>query len=463
MRCYKCNAVLSESEFCNKCGTDVAMYKKIIRSSEAHYNQGLSKAQARDLTGAADALRRSIKLNKQNINARNLLGLVYFEMGEAVAALSQWVISKNLQPEKNIADNYLNEIKKNASRLETINQTIKKYNQALAYAKQDSHDLAVIQLKKVLNMNPNLIKGYQLLALLYIDNNEHEKAAKQLKKAIAIDKNNPLTLQYLNEVNGVLKEKEKKGEGKAKKVQERPRPKISGDDVIIPPTNYKDTNTGGLTILNVVIGIAIGIAAAWFLMLPAKEKNLSLEYQKNFENMSSQLSNYGVQVSELEREKEELSNQISTLQSEIESYASAPDISTEYEKLLLAMQYYEQGSYLEAAEKLNEIDANFAQSETYAAVYQQIRTDSVARAIRGLYDMGYNQYRNQENYEAALESFQRAYALDANAVDSALLYYMGRCYQRLGDADKGNECMDMVLERFPNDGFAKYAREYKTN
>lgn len=463
MRCYKCNAVLSESEFCNKCGADVAMYKKIIRSSEAHYNQGLSKAQARDLTGAADALRRSIKLNKQNINARNLLGLVYFEMGEAVAALSQWVISKNLQPEKNIADNYLNEIKKNASRLETINQTIKKYNQALAYAKQDSHDLAVIQLKKVLNMNPNLIKGYQLLALLYIDNNEHEKAAKQLKKAIAIDKNNPLTLQYLNEVNGVLKEKEKKGEGKAKKVQERPRPKISGDDVIIPPTNYKDTNTGGLTILNVVIGIAIGIAAAWFLMLPAKEKNLSLEYQKNFENMSSQLSNYGVQVSELEREKEELSNQISTLQSEIESYASAPDISTEYEKLLLAMQYYEQGSYLEAAEKLNEIDANFAQSETYAAVYQQIRTDSVARAIRGLYDMGYNQYRNQENYEAALESFQRAYALDANAVDSALLYYMGRCYQRLGDADKGNECMDMVLERFPNDGFAKYAREYKTN
>ena len=55
--------------------------------------------------------------------------------------------------------------------------------------------MAVIQLKKVLNMNPNLIKGYQLLALLYIDNNEHEKAAKQLKKAIAMEKNNPLTLQ----------------------------------------------------------------------------------------------------------------------------------------------------------------------------------------------------------------------------------------------------------------------------
>ncbi len=463
MRCYKCNAVLSESEFCNKCGTDVAVYKKILRSSEAHYNQGLAKAQARDLSGAADSLRRSVKLNKNNINARNLLGLVYFEMGEAVAALSQWVISKNLQPEKNIADNYLNDIRKNASKLETINQTIKKYNQALTYAKQDSHDLAVIQLKKVLNLNPNMVKGHQLLALLYIHNNEYEKAAKQLKKAIAIDKSNPLTLQYLNEIGEEVKEKEKKAETKPRKVQERPRPSISGDDVIIPPTNYKDTNMGGLTILNVVIGIAIGIAAAWFLMLPAKEKNLSLEYQRNFENMSSQLSGYGVQVSELEREKEELSEKIKSLQAEVDSYASAPDISVAYETLLLAQQYYEQGDYLTAAETLAKVEEGFEQSEAYAAVFQRIRTDSVARAIRDLYDTGYDQYRKQENYEAALSTFQRAFELDPNAVDSALLYYMGRCYQRLGDAEKGNECMDMVLERFPNDGFAKYAREYKTN
>lgn len=461
MRCYKCNAVLSESAFCNKCGVDVAVYKKIIRSSEAYYNQGLSMALARDLTGAADALRRSVKMNKNNTNARNLLGLVYFEMGEAVAALSQWVISKNLQPEKNIADNYLNDIQKNASKLEIINQTIKKYNQALTYAKQGSSDLAVIQLKKVLNLNPNLVKGYQLLALLYIHNQEYDKAAKQLKRAATIDKSNPLTLQYLSEIGGEGKEKESKGEGKP--VQEKPRSQLSGDDVIIPPTNYKETNTGGLTILNVVIGIAIGIAAAWFLMLPAKEKNLALEYQKNFENMSSQLSNYGVQVSELEREKEELSNQIASLNAELESYAAAPDISEGYEALLLGMQYYEQANYLAAAETLAGVDETFVQSETYAGAYQRIYTDAVPKAIRELYDTGYSQYRNQENYEAALASFQRAFQLDSEAVDAALIYYMGRCYQRLGDVDKGNECMDMILERFPNDGFASYARDYKTN
>jgi len=68
-------------------------------------------------------------------------------MGETVSALSEWVISKNLRPKKNIADDYIDMLQNNQSRLDAINQTIKKYNQALAYCYQDSQDLAVIQLK----------------------------------------------------------------------------------------------------------------------------------------------------------------------------------------------------------------------------------------------------------------------------------------------------------------------------
>ena len=70
--------------------------------------------------------------------ARNLLGLVYFETGEVVAALSEWVISKNLRPKKNIADDYINMVQSNPTRLDTINKTIKKYNQALLYCHQES-------------------------------------------------------------------------------------------------------------------------------------------------------------------------------------------------------------------------------------------------------------------------------------------------------------------------------------
>ena len=129
-------------------------------ASNEYYNDALAKASVRDLSGAIESLKTSLKFNKLNIDARNLLGLIYFEMGEVVEALTEWVISKNYQPAENAASRYLDEIQNNRSRLETINQTIKKYNQALLYCRQDSRDLAIIQLKKVLSLNPKLVSGH---------------------------------------------------------------------------------------------------------------------------------------------------------------------------------------------------------------------------------------------------------------------------------------------------------------
>ena len=88
------------------------------------------------MTGAADCLRQSLKLNKKNIDAWNLLGLIYYETGETVQALAKWVISTNYQPKKNIANSYLNEVQTNNTKLDLVDQTIKKFNQALLYCQQ---------------------------------------------------------------------------------------------------------------------------------------------------------------------------------------------------------------------------------------------------------------------------------------------------------------------------------------
>ena len=168
MKCMYCGAQLTGDDYCPNCSADVGIYKKIIMTSNYYYNQGLSKASVRDLSGSIEDLNKSLRYNKMNIQARNLLGLVYFEVGETVSALSEWVISRNFQSENNDAERYLNAIQKNPSKLEAINQTIKKYNQALLYCRQNSRDLALIQLKKVLSLNPKLVKGHQLIALLYI-------------------------------------------------------------------------------------------------------------------------------------------------------------------------------------------------------------------------------------------------------------------------------------------------------
>ena len=202
MRCYKCNSVLSDEDYCLKCGADVSVYKIVVKASNSYYNQGLEKARVRDLTGAVTALKTSLSLNKKNIKARNLLGLVYYEMGELAMALSEWVISLNLKQDRNVAEVYIRKIKSNPNKLELINQAARRYNIALAKAKEGGDDVALIQLKKVAATYPKFIRANLLLALIYMKRNEDERALKVLHRVLKIDRNNTLALKYIDEING---------------------------------------------------------------------------------------------------------------------------------------------------------------------------------------------------------------------------------------------------------------------
>ncbi len=409
MRCYRCNSVLSNNDFCNSCGADVAIYKKVVKLSNAYYNMGLAKAQIRDLTGACELLRRSVRFDKRNTNARNLLGLVYFEMGEAVQAFSEWIISKNIQPEKNIADDYIKRLQSNPVRLDTINQTIKKYNIALNYAKQGSDDLAVIQLKKVLNTNPNLIKGHLLLALLYMKKGDYERARKPIMKSLKIDSNNPLAKKYLAEINARSDTKytESKRESKKNIVhdydkEQTERELKSGYDVIIPKRRspYRESNAGLLTVINVIIGVVVGVAMTFFLLIPAKEKSLNDSHNKEVLKL-----NY--QIDTLNNDKKELQSQIEGLEGEKTSLAGQLDskgtensqLLADYDSLITAVNFYNANDYKSCAESLKTI-ADTARSEIFTTLYNTIQPESYKQAAQACYTAGRTAYQGANTLEA---------------------------------------------------------------
>ena len=101
--------------------------KKFLYQSNQWYNDGLKKANIRDLSGAVASLKRSLQYNRDNIAARNLLGLVYYGRGEVAEALVEWIISKNIKAHGNIANYYIKKVQESPSELELINQAVKKY------------------------------------------------------------------------------------------------------------------------------------------------------------------------------------------------------------------------------------------------------------------------------------------------------------------------------------------------
>lgn len=453
MICYRCGSVLSDDNLCHSCGADVSVYKKVIGLSNAYYNMGLAKASVRDLASAADYLRRSIKFDKRNINARNLLGLVYFEMGEAVQALSEWVISKNFQPDDNRADIYIKELQSNPTRLDTINQTIKKFNIALGYAQEGNDDLAVIQLKKVLNLNPNLIKGHLILALLYMKRGDYDRAKKPVMKVLKIDANNVLAKKYLAEIENKPGKKNNNEEETVSKsssrISDRKRFKpefdtganepLSGYDVIIPNNGYKESNNGTIAVLNVIIGIIIGVAATFFLITPARVNSLNSAHKKEVVNLNSQIASLNSKITDLNGKldeansgKADLQNQIDTTNNENNSMAA------DYERLVTALIDYQAKSYVESAEQISSIsginspDYETKYSESFRNLCGTIKDEVYTEAAKATYSEAVSLVDSAytlATWDAAVTKLEKCFAYDYKSIDySSLIEKLNTAY-----------------------------------
>lgn len=464
MVCYNCGCRLSEHDFCTGCGADVALYKKIIFMSNRCYNDGLDKASVRDLSGAIVSLKQSLKLNKNNIEARNLLGLIYFEMGETVSALSEWVISKNLRPKKNIADDYIDMIQTNQSRLDAINQTIKKYNQALLYCYQDSQDLAVIQLKKVLSYNPKYVKAHQLLALLYINIEEWEKARKELIKCSQIDTNNTTTLRYLKEVEHMLMPEEAaKNMPKKKAASDDIIRYQSGNETIIQPVNMKE-HKGVSSLLNLGIGVIIGIAIAMFLILPAKIQNAKADINEDLRVVSEQSDAKTATIDELEQKVTSLTEENTRLKEEVVSYQGTDGALKATDGLMMAVSAYLSNpediatiaGYMEALEAAEE-DEETTRTASFEDLYASFLLLVGEPLATYYYDIGYESYRG-EDYETAIPHLERAYRY--NVTNGDALFYLGNSYRRIGNNDMAKEIYAKVIDEFPD---TQKARDAETH
>ncbi|MCR5272700.1 MAG: tetratricopeptide repeat protein [Lachnospiraceae bacterium] len=450
MKCYRCGAELSKSNRCTECGADVRLYKKIMQTSNFYYNEGLERAQVRDLTGAIESLTKSLSLNKYNKDARNLLGLVYFEVGETVSALSEWVISRNFDNKNNDASRYLKEIQNNPSKLDAINQTIKKYNQALAYCRQDSRDLAIIQLKKVIALNPKLVKAHQLMALLYIEEGQFERAKKCLRSAMKIDEGNTQTLRYLKEVNQKLKE----NTGNKKKKKDDILTYQSGNETIIMPRTFTETSMVH-TIVNLVIGIVLGICVCIFLIVPNMKKNETSSVNATLKEVNDTLATKEQTISSLEAEIEEMQ---STLDEANKSIEDSDTKLNSYKQLINAYNYVVAEDLESAGNALSSVNADDL-SDDMKALYESLLASVNEQYIVSLYESGYSAYNSGDD-ETAIAALFKVVEMEEDYEDGNAMFYLGQAYRRSGDLASAVTYFTRFVELHPGTQRASTAQTY---
>lgn len=443
MRCFHCQAQLTRQDVCLKCGTDVRLYKKIIYNADHLYNMGLEKANQRDLTAARNYLRQAVQFYKEHTQARNLLGLVYYEMGEPAQAIREWVLSENFQPEDNPASEYLHRIEKDMS---TISGSVKRYNQALVYLKQNSRDLALIQMKQLMGRPYQMIRAKQLMALLYMQDGYFNRAHKLLRQCARTDRGDPTTRRFMQALE------ERRAVGKDASIRqavvdavETPREA----DVIIPQ-NSREYGSYFMFVLYIMIGLILGAGLVYYIVVPTVRRQEQEKNRTALESYENTMSALRGEIVDYTADIDRLNEQISVLQDE-NGQNSAAAGAANYEELLPILVAYINNDVESIMSEFVLLDPD-VDDELYQSIYSRLRNDYED-------NMGYRsfyrgtEYMDTGEYQRALPMFELCYRL--NGLDSRILYYIGLAHEMIGGNSEAVYYYQYASVNFPGEAWTQ--------
>ena len=423
--------------------------QKLVYQSNYWYNDGLKRARIRDMSGAVTSLKKSLQYNRENIAARNLLGLVYYGRGEVGEALVEWILSKNFQAHENIANYYIKKLQENPTELEKVNQAIRKFNQSLSYCYQDGEDLAIIQLKKVVADHPTFLKAYQLLSLLYLHTQQYGKARHTLKEAHRLDTTNDITLRYMHEMNELRRNRALRQADKEGK-KEKPQTvtyNIGNETIIQPASAGVKENAGLMTIVNIVIGLVVGVAVMWFLIMPAVNSSTAERTNRQVKEFSSQIAEQDAQISALQTELEQYRANSEATETAQQTAASTQD---SYEIVLNMYDHYQAEDMSDSAmvEELLKVNP-----DSLGAVGRE-QFDTMTEDIYGRYceTLYYTAQQNFEvaNYADAIANLNTVMQMNAGYDDGQAMWLLAQSYSASGDTENANTWTERVQTEYPN-------------
>ena len=425
----------------------------VIRLSDKLYNQGLEKLQNSDFHNGIELLTKSINVNKKNVEARNLLGLAQFELGRVGDAVEHWKISESIQAEDNRASKYLSTIQKNTRNKEKLNNAVTMYNNALEQLKNKSDDLAIIQLKKAIETNPNFLDAINLLTLCYLIQKDTTRATQMAERALAIDMFNPIALGYYsllhpgrNRFSRVVSSSSTKKEATTTEKEGA----TVGYRTVGNLREKKQRNFHLAEILFFIVGVACSAAVIFFLVQPAIQREndrertaiqnqLESTIREHYENTTLIME----LVDEARKDAIEAQVRVTQLQEEI-------DLQDRIIRVGQAHELYSNNLMLDAVNLLETIDMTGLPFDVRARI-EAIETSAyprIAQHYGGLANTAFN--ANDMHMALVNREIVQRFIVPGAPNWSTHLYQLGTLYYNGGRLYEARELLETLRDNFPN-------------
>lgn len=444
MKCYNCGNEFMGDE-CPKCGVRSDISLKIYNLSARLYNRALYYTQDGFYTEAVHSLRKSLAFRKDNIEAQNLLGLVYHRIGRITDAIVCWQKSMQIASEDNPARDYLQDLEQSVVETSKF-ESIHNYNEALAYMQKGNVDLAIMSLKRAVEVNKYFVDAHNLMALCYIKNGNSNEALKCVNRVLRMDKANEIATNYLRELRpdkfAVFEQKEPKNNGYGKTTER----------VITAVQSYSGN------IMYFVAGVVISIIVAATLVIPSVTKNLNEQMEKKELEYHIQTNADSEKIAQNEQTIQKLSEENENLKSKLYTKGEQ-ELQQRVKALADIKNLYDEGSVAAAGDKLAELGTT-GFSQDVMNEYNSLKTTVLPAAAKEYYDRGTNAADNRNNSDAK-NYFERCIKCGGETeIAYSAMYQLAQLADKRGDTAEAVKYYTTVAQKHPVDAIKKEAQSY---
>lgn len=350
---------------------------------------------------------------------------------------------------------------------DNVRNSIFLYNKAIESLRNGSEDIAIIELKKAVAMNPHFNEALNLLGICYSFTGDKEKAAEVFSKVVSAEPNSVYAMNFMQRsgigeaVPAALKSKQQKkplqdqpGEPlkriRDKKPEKPEKPEKPVSSFII------DNNKNRRMIISAVkIGVAFVagflLSAVIFMSLPKQEAEMQPPQEENIDSAVNEAN------AELEQKYAELESKYEIILKDKEEADQKVDYYKGAFRLFEIESKVGNGEYESAADMLllmKTVSFEDAEKDKFDSLYAK----TMPLAAKSAYDTGYKLY-NQKKYQEALKSFEKVRLYDDKySKMDATLYYMGRCNQAMKDSRSALALFQELAGGYPESWYTRNAR-----
>ncbi len=331
-----------------------------------------------------------------------------------------------------------------------VKNSVKLYNKALESLKKQSEDIAIIELKKAVSLNPNFNEAINLLGLCYIYTNEKALAQDMFSRVIESESNGIKAFDYLKLVRG------NHADAPPKTLPDKPDKQKAGTKkqiVAATKTPPPAALNAKKNLLRFILGVITGLIIMLIIAGPHIFKKNDTEALNNGDNDEPEVK--VVVDEEYKNRYDELSVKHSELKNELKQSRSELEYVSNVRSLLEIQRMVNTNNLGDAADKVVALRST-AFTGIEKDIYDTFVDTVLPREAERLYDEAWNAIQKDENYEDGLELMRKVSEYAPEYKKDGVLYYTGKCYQHTGELQKAMDRYNEILEKFPRSVFVKF-------